>query len=153
MRLTVASVGRPRDRHLQSLVDDYASRIRRHWKLELIQVREGDGNPDAVKAAESEALRRVVAPRSTLILLDERGDMPTSSELALRMEKAMNQSQADWTLLIGGANGHAPGMRNQADWVWSLSRLTLPHDLALVLLLEQLYRAGSILRGEPYHRA
>ena len=66
------------------------------------------------------------------MVLDERGDMPTSTELALRMEKAMNQSQADWTLLIGGANGHAPGMRNQADWVWSLSRLTLPHDLALL---------------------
>ena len=153
MRLTVASVGKPRDKHLQSLVDDYASRIRRHWKLDLIQVREGEGSPDAVKVAESEALRRVVAPRSTLILLDERGDMPSSSELAQRIERAMNRSQADWTLLIGGANGHAPGMREQAQWVWSLSRLTLPHDLALVLLLEQMYRAGSILRGEPYHRA
>lgn len=153
MRLTVASVGKPRDKHLQSLVDDYASRIRRHWKLDLIQVREGDGSPDAVKAAESEALRRVVAPRSTVILLDERGDMPSSSELAQRIERSMNRSQADWTLLIGGANGHAPGMREQAHWVWSLSRLTLPHDLALVLLLEQMYRAGSILRGEPYHRA
>jgi 23S rRNA (pseudouridine1915-N3)-methyltransferase len=153
VRLTVASVGKPRDRHMQAMVDDYANRIRRHWKLDLIQVREGTGTTDAVKAAESDALRRVIAPRSTVILLDERGDMPTSADLATRIDRAMNQSQADWTLLIGGANGHAPGMREQANWVWSLSRLTLPHDLALVLLLEQLYRAGSILRGEPYHRA
>jgi 23S rRNA (pseudouridine1915-N3)-methyltransferase len=152
VRLTVATVGRPRDRAIQGLCDDYANRIRRHSRLDFVQVREGQGTADTMRLQESDALRRIVPARAQLVVLDERGDALRSVDLAERMRRAMNDGTADWVLAIGGANGHTPAFRSEAAWCWSLSPLTLPHELALLVVMEQLYRAGTILRGEPYHR-
>jgi 23S rRNA (pseudouridine1915-N3)-methyltransferase len=90
-------------------------------------------------------------PPSELWALDERGTAVTSSELAQRIGR-LRDSALGLTLCIGGDEGLSPRVREQARFVWSLSRLTLPHRLARVLVLEQLYRAFEILRGAPYHK-
>jgi 23S rRNA (pseudouridine1915-N3)-methyltransferase len=92
----------------------------------------------------SEGMHRVV--------LDESGEQCTSLELAGRIGQWEQERFKTIALLIGGADGHAAELRARADWVWSLSRLTLQHELALVVVLEQLYRAYAITGGLPYHR-
>jgi 23S rRNA (pseudouridine1915-N3)-methyltransferase len=86
------------------------------------------------------------------VVLDERGVSWRSMDLAHWMDARQREGIKRAALLIGGADGHAQLLRDAADVCWSLSRLTLQHELALTVALEQLYRAGSILRGEPYHR-
>ena len=89
---------------------------------------------------------------SLRVLLDERGKLQRSTELAAWVRQRELSGCKHVSILIGGANGHAAAVRAAAQESWSLSPFTLQHELALVVLLEQIYRAGSILRGEPYHR-
>ena len=119
------------------LVDRYAKRIA--WPLKLTELPDQGGkvpprDPDGVTVA-----------------LDERGEQATSRELAARLERVRGSGGAGLTLCIGGADGHSDALRARADYLWSLSRLTLPHRLARVVVLEQIYRATSILAGAPYH--
>jgi 23S rRNA (pseudouridine1915-N3)-methyltransferase len=86
------------------------------------------------------------------IVLDERGELVSSSELAARLRRWEGGSVKCGALLMGGADGHDQSVRAAADWVWSLSPLTLQHELALLVALEQLYRAYTIKAGLPYHR-
>jgi 23S rRNA (pseudouridine1915-N3)-methyltransferase len=153
MRFTVITVGRPRDRALLSLCEDYIRRIERHGRCQWHALREGQGaGPDQVRAQEAERILAHTPPRAVRVALDERGVLWTSTQLAGHIDQACNRAEADWVLWIGGAEGLHPDLRARAERVWSLSPLTLPHELALVVTLEQLYRAGTILRGEPYHR-
>jgi 23S rRNA (pseudouridine1915-N3)-methyltransferase len=85
------------------------------------------------------------------VVLDERGQNPNTLAFKARLE-AWELDSKGVAFLIGGAEGHAQGVRDQADWLLSLSKLTLQHELALVVLLEQLYRVETLKRGEPYHR-
>ncbi len=96
-------------------------------------------------------LAKALRPPSELWALDERGTEVSSSELAHRIGR-LRDAALGLTLCIGGDEGLAPRVREQARFVWSLSRLTLPHRLARVVVLEQLYRAFEILRGAPYHK-
>jgi 23S rRNA (pseudouridine1915-N3)-methyltransferase len=86
------------------------------------------------------------------VVLDERGKQLRSVEMARWIEKQQISARKRVSVLIGGADGHSESFRASADVCWSLSSLTLQHDIALVVLAEQLYRAHAILRGEPYHR-
>jgi 23S rRNA (pseudouridine1915-N3)-methyltransferase len=89
--------------------------------------------------------------RERVVLLDETGKSLSTRELAARLE-TLASSSPDVALLIGGADGHAPAVRARAVESWSLSKMTLPHGLARVMLIEQLYRAFSLSQGHPYHR-
>ena len=86
------------------------------------------------------------------VVLDERGNEISSRDLAKKIEAWEQRGPRDFALLIGGADGHSEPLRKAADWTWSLSKLTLQHELALVVTLEQLYRAYTIKAGLPYHR-
>lgn len=136
----MCTVGKPRLEYARLGLEEYASRLRRSRKFELIHVREGTQAQEAQRLLEaSEGFVRVV--------LDERGELVDTLTLRQRL--------AEWekvAFLIGGAEGHTEQTRSQAHWLLSLSRLTLQHELALVVLLEQLYRVETLKRGEPYHR-
>jgi 23S rRNA (pseudouridine1915-N3)-methyltransferase len=154
MRLTLAAIGAVKHRAFGDACDEYARRIERYAKLAIVEVREARAPlADEVKRRESEALRKAAPERAFRVVLDERGELVTSAGLAQRLEKAALAGRSEWVFFIGGAEGHDDTMRQSADWVWSLTPLTLPHELARVVVLEQIYRAFSILRGEPYHRA
>ena len=138
--------------------DEYARRMPREAALSLIEIKaepRGEGAGRAVtRATEAEAKRIAAAlPKSAFkVALDERGSSLTTLELADRLA-AWKMEGRDVAFVIGGADGLAAAFKRDADLLWSLSPLTLPHALARVVLSEQLYRAHSILSNHPYHRA
>ena len=142
MKLRLLSVGKDKGPTAE-LAQEYAERIRRFADLEVLELRaEGP-------AREAEAL--LGKARGELWALDERGSLLTSAHLSQRIGKLRDSAQP-LTLCIGGDEGLDDRVRTQARFVWSLSPLTLPHRLARVVALEQLYRAFEILRGAPYHK-
>jgi 23S rRNA (pseudouridine1915-N3)-methyltransferase len=139
VRLTVLAVGKMRDRHMAALCDDYVARARRHLPIEVVEVED-----DA-------ALARRLPARAELIALEPGGDAWTTEELAKHLESRMVHGAQGVAFLIGGSLGLPKAVVAKASRRLSLSNLTLPHRLARVVLCEQLYRAMTIIRGEPYH--
>lgn len=152
MRLLVACVGKSRHKGFTHAANDYLGRLNRWCRTDLVTVKESHGGGPEGKAQESAALMRAASGRFTTIALHERGDRLRSTDIASFIERGMNQGDSSFAFFIGGADGHDESLLASCDHVWSLSDVTLPHELALVVLLEQLYRAGTIIRGEPYHR-
>ena len=139
MRLIIVQAGKVKDRHLAALRDDYVERFRAFGRLEVVEADPAPGRALWPAAARCK------------VLLDERGEQYTSVELSRRLDQ--------WTMrhgctafAIGAADGHDPATAATADARWSLSPLTLPHQLAHLIVAEQLYRAASILKGRAYHR-
>lgn len=140
MKLRVVAAGKLKDAGLREVVDEYIKRSRRFMPIEVEHVRDG--------AAISKRLSECSAPR---VVLDERGDTPTTVELAGWLEQWRDAGTREVSLFIGDAHGLSDADRSAAERVLSLSKLTLPHRLALVVLVEQLYRAATVLAGHPYH--
>lgn len=149
-RFQVLVVGKPKASWAQEAVDDYTQRLRRHGGVaeKVVKPEVFRGDEDAVRAAEGERLRHR-AKKATLIVLDERGDTLDSHTFA----ELVDQGRQLGTLAfaIGGAYGHAPETRDQAWKVIRLSDMVLNHEVARVVLYEQLYRAMTLLSGAPYH--
>lgn len=153
MRLTLVTIGRSREKSVRALIENYTQRLGHYARFEHVVVPDGHkGDRDSVRAQQSKALLAAVPSRAKIVILDERGRSWTSDALAKQIDRDALHGDSHWALLIGGAEGHDPSLRERADYLWSLSDLTLPHDLATIVVVEQLYRAMTILRGEPYHR-
>lgn len=153
MRLTLITIGKPRSQATRTLIQEYGERLMRYGRFEHVIVSDRQkGDLSQIRKQQSEALLQAVPSRAKIIVLDERGETWTSEKLAQRMEDDALHGHSHWALLIGGSDGHDPSLRKHADRLWSLSNLTLPHDLAAILVTEQLYRAMTIQHGEPYHR-
>ena len=153
MKLRVIAVGKDRSGLYAPAVDEYAKRLSRQVRFELVEVpeaRKHAGTPQA-KVEEGATLLAKVGPRERVVVLDERGDELTSRELASRVGRWLERGQ-DVALLIGGSDGLSEEVLARADERLALSRFTLAHRLARLVLVEQLYRAMTILRGEPYHK-
>ncbi|HEX5970663.1 MAG TPA: 23S rRNA (pseudouridine(1915)-N(3))-methyltransferase RlmH [Gemmatimonadaceae bacterium] len=154
MRLVVAVVGKPRDRHLAAAIEEYETRAARYWPLEVAEVREASGrgvHPADVRSREGERLLERVPPSARLVACDERGDRLTSAQFATLLAEARDHAQ-DVAFVIGGAFGLPDVVRDRATRTIQMAPWTLPHELARLVLAEQLYRAGTIARGEPYHK-
>lgn len=153
MKLRVIAVGKDRSGLYAPAVEEYAKRLSRQVRFELIEVPEAKKHAGTPQAREEEgaALLAKVGPRERVVVLDERGDELTSRELAGRVARWLERGQ-DVVLLIGGSDGLAPEVLARAEERLALSRFTLAHRLARLVLVEQLYRAMTILRGEPYHK-
>ena len=153
VRLRVLTVGRDRSGLYAPAVEEYAGRLERYVRFELVEVPEARklaGTPRA-RQEEGEALLARIPPREQVVALDERGEELTSAGLADRVRRWQERGR-DVTMVIGGADGLAPEVLARAGERLALSRFTLAHRLARLVLLEQLYRAFTILRGEPYHK-
>jgi 23S rRNA (pseudouridine1915-N3)-methyltransferase len=153
VKVRLLAVGRDRSGLYAPAVDEYVARLSRQLKFELVELPEARKHAGTPQAREEEAatiLARLEA-RERVVALDERGDEPTSVELAKRVERWMTRGQ-DVALVIGGSDGLAPAVLERAQERLALSRMTLAHRLARLVLVEQLYRAMTILRGEPYHK-
>jgi 23S rRNA (pseudouridine1915-N3)-methyltransferase len=140
LKLTVLAVGKLKDGWLEEGAAEFHKRVRAKLPCEVIE------------AKDEAALIRALPPRAELWALDERGQQLSSEELAEALKLRMNRGESGLAFAIGGADGHSAALLGKARFRWSLGRLTLPHRLARVIVLEQLYRALAILRGEPYHR-
>jgi len=145
MRWNIFAIGKPKLDFARLGIEEYAGRLKPFAPVRLDYLKAGN-REDESKAllARSEGMFRVV--------LDERGDHVTSRELAKKIDAWELRSPRDFAVIIGGADGHTDELRKAAGWTWSLSKLTLQHELALVVTLEQIYRAYSIKAGLPYHR-
>lgn len=155
MRLHVIAIGDRLVDWQQAACDDYARRFVRPWSVELLALRaepRSEGRPvERMAAAEGERLLAALPRGARRVVLDERGRGLSTRQLADCMRE-WSADGGDAAFLLGGPDGHAPSVRESADLMLALSPMTLPHGLARVLLLEQLYRATTILAGHPYHR-
>jgi 23S rRNA (pseudouridine1915-N3)-methyltransferase len=139
LKVVVLAVGKMRDRHMAAICDEYLQRARRHLAVEIVEVEDGA------------ALARRLPPRAEIVALEPGGESWTTEELARYLEGLMVHGAQALVFLVGGADGLPPDAVQRAARRLSLSRLTLPHRLARVVLCEQIYRALSIIRAEPYH--
>ena len=146
MRWNLFVIGKPKLAFAKSGVEEYARRIEAFAPLSIEFLK-----AQPTREAESEALLRR-SEGMFRIALDERGDQLTSRAFSEKISQLEMRGVKNIALLIGGAEGHDEKLRASADWLFSLSKLTLQHELALVVLLEQIYRAHSIKAGLPYHR-
>jgi 23S rRNA (pseudouridine1915-N3)-methyltransferase len=153
MRLRVIAIGTRMPSWARSACAEYLQRLRAGLPLELQEIEAASrrgGAPRAI-AREGERLLAALMPRDYVIALDERGRELTTQELA-RWLSARKQQGEDLAFVVGGPDGLAPAVLARSNFRLALSRLTLPHALARVLLTEQLYRAHCILANHPYHR-
>lgn len=146
MKLKVISIGKDRSGLFAPGVNEYTERLQHYAKTALVELPESKN-----LAAEGEATLDKLGDRDVLVAMDERGKTLSSVELSQWVAK-QQQSGRDLAFAIGGDEGLAPAVREKAALVFSLSKLTLPHRLARLVLMEQLYRAFTLIRGEPYHK-
>ncbi|SIT78083.1 23S rRNA (pseudouridine(1915)-N(3))-methyltransferase RlmH [Pontibaca methylaminivorans] len=155
MRVTICAVGRLRAGPEKALVDDYLARFERTGRLLGLgpaRVVEVDERKGGGMAGEAALLRRAIPDGALIMVLDERGRTLDSPALAGRLADWRDQGRGELALLIGGADGLDPALRDGADFSLSLGAMVWPHMLVRVMLSEQLYRAATILAGTPYHR-
>ncbi len=157
MRVVVISVGAPKMKGLATAIADYESRIAHYFKFQAIEVRQrripSSGVEKAIVDSECQSLLARVPSELQTVALDERGSSWSSAELAEYLNQSALHGRPGVAFLIGGPLGLNDALRESVDKVVSLSSLTLPHELARLVLVEQIYRAGTILRGEPYHKS
>jgi 23S rRNA (pseudouridine1915-N3)-methyltransferase len=157
VKLHIVTVGHKPPDWITSGFQEYTRRMPRELPVVLTEVRpaaragKNVAQIDRARATEADRILAAIPSDSVKVTLDERGKMITTTELAARLEDWMSHGR-DVCFLIGGADGLDDTVRDRADLVLSLSRLTMPHALVRVVLAEQLYRAISIIRNHPYHR-
>jgi 23S rRNA (pseudouridine1915-N3)-methyltransferase len=152
VKLLFLSVGRLKSEPLREILADYLQRISRNCPVVHEIIKESRGkDPDSMRENEGERILRMLSPRDTLILLDEKGKMMTSVNLARWLSNKMDSSEGRLCLLVGGAYGVSASVRERADETLALSPMPFPHELCLIVLAEQVYRAFSILNGSSYH--
>lgn len=154
MKVTVCAVGRLRKGPEHALVEDYLDRFTKGGRaigFGAASVVEVEDRKNLGMEAEAILLERAMPAGSVLVTLDERGDLVSSPEFAAKLG-GWRDAARDVAFVIGGADGIAPALRARADWSLSFGRMVWPHMLVRVMLAEQLYRAGQILAGTPYHR-
>jgi len=151
MRIWLAAVGRAKAGPEKTLFDKYGKLLSPPLTLCEVEEKRPLSIPER-KAQEAKLLRAAIPAKAKIVALDERGAALTSVQLAQKIETWRDDGVADLAFLIGGADGHDPSIRDDADLILSLGALTWPHMLVRILIAEQLWRTQSILSGHPYHR-
>jgi|AntRauTorckE6833_2_1112554.scaffolds.fasta_scaffold04708_3 23S rRNA (pseudouridine1915-N3)-methyltransferase len=152
MKITVICIGKLSLDFLRAGAEEYSTRIKRYAALKIIELKEEkSGASTHVRERESQRLLERIPPGAYCVVLDEKGKQQGSVEFATALERRMIHGESEWCFVIGGAYGVNGTLRRRADSVLSLSRMTWTHQMARILLLEQLYRAFTIMRKEPYH--
>ncbi|MEB3284852.1 MAG: 23S rRNA (pseudouridine(1915)-N(3))-methyltransferase RlmH [Candidatus Sericytochromatia bacterium] len=159
MRWTIVAVGRLKERHWREAVDEYLKRMRPYRAVQVIELPDeradaGESPAQIVLAAEREGDRILshIKPQATVVALWEQGEQISSERLAQRLLVLEQSGGGELVFVLGGSYGLAPKVLARAAWHLGLSRMTLPHQMARVVLCEQLYRAERIRRQEPYHK-
>lgn len=159
MKITLITVGKIKEKFYEAAIAEYSKRLSRYCKLEIIQVAD-EKTPDKasealeqqIKEKEGERILSHIKDGSYVIALAINGEMLDSEQLAARMEKLGVGGQSQIVFLIGGSLGLSDQVLARADYKLSFSKMTFPHQLMRVILLEQIYRSYRIISGEPYHK-
>ncbi len=155
MTIHLLQVGKTNKSYWQEAVGEYEKRLQRYVKFRVSTVPEPRNakhrSPSEIRKLESEQLQKHLVKTDRIILLDEKGREYDSKAFSEKLNQFMISRARDITFVIGGAYGIADDLKQKADEQIALSRMTFPHQLARPVFLEQLYRAFTILKGEPYH--
>ena len=156
MKIKIIAVGKVRAEYARIGCTDFVERARRYLAVEVVEVRDARrtkrGDPAAYKADEAARLLDAIPRGATVVALDERGRQWSSRGFAGYVETLRDRAVPCLALIIGGPDGLDPAVRKRADRTWALGEMTMSHELARLVLAEQIYRAGTILAGLPYHR-
>lgn len=159
LQIKVLAVGKIREKYLQDGILEYAKRLRAYVKLELVELEDepcperlSPAEEQQVKSREGERILRRISPQEYCILLDIQGKELDSEELAGLLDDLAVRGNSSIVFVIGGSLGLGANVYARASYRWSLSKLTFPHQIVRLMLLEQIYRANRISRGEPYHK-
>lgn len=156
MRITLVTVGSRMPAWVQQGTEEYSKRIRGELGFKLIEIplatRGKSGSPDGYRAKEAKGILAKIKLDEFVVTLDVQGRQLSTEQLARRLQDLKSQGK-NLSLIIGGPDGLDQSCSERANESWSLSALTLPHTIARIMVVEQLYRANSILQGHPYHRA
>ena len=154
MKLRIISVGHKMPSWVETACAEYTKRMPREATVEIIDIkpekRAAGNSTENIQLIEAKRILEAVG-KDFCVALDERGQEVTTLELADKF-KDWQSSSRDVALIIGGADGLHISVKQKSDWLWGLSKLTLPHAMVRVLLAEQLYRAHSVITNHPYHR-
>lgn len=150
MRFRFVWVGKTKDKNYRALQDDYLKRLSHFVKCDIVEVRDGSG--EAARETEGNRILEKLNPNAFVCLLDVGGKGLSSTDLAAQVERWQNAGLKEIALIIGGADGVSAAVAEKADFKVSLSFLTFTHEMARVVLLEQLYRAFMIIKGFPYQK-
>lgn len=150
MKIIIIALGRKNDSGVEANIKEFTRRVNRHFLVEWFfptERKELGVEEDSLKALTK------IEDSDYVVLLDDKGKELSSEELALFMDKRANEGGKRLVFVIGGAYGASGKLKARADFVWSLSKLTFPHQIARLIVSEQIYRSISIMRGEKYHHA
>lgn len=150
MKFRFVWIGKTRDKHWKALQDEYLRRLSHFVKSEVIEIK--DPSPREGVEIEGERILALLNQKTFAVLLDVKGEGVSSPDLAAEIEKWQNRGLKEVSFVIGGAKGVSPRVAERADISLSLSFLTFTHETARVILLEQLYRAYTIIKGFPYQK-
>lgn len=159
MKITVITVGKLKEKYLKDAIAEYTKRLSKYCKLEIIEVAD-EKTPEqasalvenAIRKKEGERILKYVKEDTYVITLEIQGKLLTSEELAEKIEKLGVQGTSHITFIIGGSIGLGEDVLKRSDYTLSFSKMTFPHQLIRVVLLEQVYRSYRIINGEPYHK-
>ena len=152
MKISICSVGKANESYIKEGVDQFTKRIGHYYPIDWQLITPSKlTEPLHIKKVEAESILKSLAKTDILILLDEKGKMLNSPGLANLIQKQANQSAQRIVFLIGGAYGVDEEIKQRANFTWSISDLVFPHMLVRLMLVEQIYRACSILANEKYH--
>lgn len=159
MKITLITVGKIKEKYLKDAIAEYSKRLSRYCKLEIVEVADektpdnaSDTVEDAIRGKEGERILKYVKEDAYVITLEIAGKMLTSEEMAEKIEKLGVQGTSHIIFIIGGSIGLGKEILKRSDYALSFSKMTFPHQLMRVILLEQIYRSYRIINHEPYHK-
>lgn len=159
MKITLITVGKIKEKYLKDAIAEYSKRLSRYCRLEIVEVADektpdnaSDTVEDAIRDKEGERILKYVKEDAYVITLEIAGKMLTSEEMAEKIEKLGVQGTSHIIFIIGGSIGLGKEILKRSDYALSFSKMTFPHQLMRVILLEQIYRSYRIINHEPYHK-
>lgn len=159
MKITLITVGKIKEKYLKDAIAEYSKRLSRYCKLEIVEVADektpdnaSDTVEDAIRDKEGERILKYIKEDAYVITLEIAGKMLTSEEMAEKIDKLGVQGTSHIIFIIGGSIGLGREILKRSDYALSFSKMTFPHQLMRVILLEQIYRSYRIINHEPYHK-
>lgn len=159
MKITLITVGKIKEKYLKDAIAEYSKRLSRYCKLDIIEVTDektpdhaSESVEDAIRSKEAERIQKYIKEDAYIITLEIGGKQLASEELAEKIDKLGIQGVSHIIFIIGGSIGLGREVLSKSDYALSFSKMTFPHQLMRVILLEQIYRSYRIINGEPYHK-
>ncbi|MCE5591070.1 23S rRNA (pseudouridine(1915)-N(3))-methyltransferase RlmH [Staphylococcus pseudintermedius] len=159
MKITILAVGKLKEKYWKLAIAEYTKRLGAYSKIEVVEVPDEKAPEtmsvkeiEQVKEKEGQRILSKIKPQSIVITLEIAGKMLSSEDLAKTLDQRMTQGASDFTFVIGGSHGLHDTVLKRSDFALSFSKMTFPHQMMRVILLEQVYRAFKIMRGEAYHK-